>query len=141
MKRFTHAVQIMKELRSLALAVVLALVMAISIQTPVMAANGAAGAARQSVCEGVNVGGGTCADGGSDIQRVITVVIQILSTIAGIAAVIMLIVGGLKYITANGDSSSISSAKTTIIYAIIGLIIVAMAQIIVRFVLGKATQP
>jgi hypothetical protein len=55
-------------------------------------------------------------------------------------AVIMIIVGGLKYITSGGDSNNVSSAKSTIIYAIIGLVVVALAQFIVQFVLNKVTS-
>lgn len=66
--------------------------------------------------------------------------VNIFSAIVGIIAVIMIIVGGLKYITSGGDSSKVGSAKNTLLYAIIGLIIVALAQIIVHFVIGKATS-
>jgi hypothetical protein len=44
----------------------------------------------------------------------------------------------LRYITSGGDSTKVSGAKNTLIYAIIGLIIVALAQLIVHFVLGQA---
>lgn len=63
--------------------------------------------------------------------------IDILSVVVGVIAVIMIIIGGLKYVTSNGDSNSISSAKNTIIYALIGIVVVAIAQSVVRFVLGK----
>lgn len=102
----------------------------------------AQGTAKEDVCAGVNLdNAGGCASGGTELQTVIRAVIQILSLIGGIAAIIMLIIGGIKYVTSGGDSSSIASAKTTIIYAIVGLIIVALAQVIVRFVLGRATNP
>jgi hypothetical protein len=52
----------------------------------------------------------------------------------------MIVWGGLRYITSGGDSNKLSSAKNTIIYALIGLIIVALSQFIVRFVLAKATE-
>jgi uncharacterized membrane protein len=65
-------------------------------------------------------------------------IINIFSWIVGVIAVIMIIVGGLKYITSGGDSSNVSSAKNTILYALVGLVIVALAQFIVRFVLGQA---
>ena len=61
--------------------------------------------------------------------------------IVGVVAVIMIIVGGLKYITSGGDSGNISGAKNTILYAVIGLIFVALAQVIVRFVLARSTNP
>ena len=58
-----------------------------------------------------------------------------------IAAVIMIIWGGFRYVTSGGDSNKVSSAKNTIIYAVIGLIIVALAQFIVKFVLDKTVAP
>lgn len=73
------------------------------------------------------------------VNRIIATVINVISTLIGIVAVFMIIFAGFKYITSGGDSSNVASAKTTIIYAIVGLIIVAMAQLIVRFVLTKAT--
>jgi len=94
--------------------------------------------AKSQVCQGVNLtGSGGCGGGTTEITKIIRVVINILSIIAGVAAVIMIIVGGLKYITSGGDSSSIASAKHTLIYALVGLIIVALSQFIVQFVLGK----
>lgn len=92
------------------------------------------------VCEGVNAaaGGTDCTDGG-DLDNIVTVFLNLFSVIIGIVAVVMIMVSGFKYITANGDSGSINSAKSTLIYAIIGLIIVALAQFIARFVLDKAT--
>ncbi len=72
------------------------------------------------------------------IDDIIGLAVKWMSIIAGIIAVIMLIVGGLKYITSNGDSNSISSAKKTIIYAIVGLVVVAISQIIVRFAITQA---
>ncbi|MFZ1484403.1 MAG: pilin [Candidatus Saccharimonadales bacterium] len=72
---------------------------------------------------------------GLNLSNVIKQVITILGTVIGIVAVIMIMVGGFKYITASGDSSKVSSAKNTIIYAVIGLVIAALAQVIVRYVI------
>lgn len=74
------------------------------------------------------------------INTLLTNIINIFSLIVGVVAVIMIIIGGLKYITSGGESSNITGAKNTILYAVIGLVIVALAQFIVRFVLNKATQ-
>ena len=65
-------------------------------------------------------------------------IINLFSAVVGIIAVIMIIVGGVKYITSGGSSEKTSSAKDTILFAIVGLIVVALAQIIVRFVIHKA---
>ena len=71
------------------------------------------------------------------INSILTLVINIFSLVVGVISVIMIIIGGLKYITSGGEASNISGAKNTIIYAIVGLVIVALAQFIVHFVLGK----
>lgn len=93
------------------------------------------------VREGVNFTcpGGNCGNQTAEtkVGEIIATVINILSIVVGVVAVIMIIIGGLKYITSSGDSANITSAKNTILYAIIGLVVVALAQIIVRFVLDK----
>lgn len=74
------------------------------------------------------------------LNDIISLVINIFSVVVGLAAVIMIIIGGLKYITSGGDSGNIQSAKNTILYAIIGLVVVALAQFIVRFVLSRVSS-
>jgi len=83
---------------------------------------------------------GNNATGTQKIQDIVTLVVNIFSIVVGIVAVIMILVGGFKYITSGGDSGNITSAKNTIVYAIIGLVIVALAQFIVKFVLDKVTS-
>jgi len=71
------------------------------------------------------------------VNGIIHLVINIFSLVVGVISVIMIIIGGLKYITSSGDSGNVTGAKNTILYAIIGLVVVALAQVIVRFVLAK----
>jgi hypothetical protein len=78
-------------------------------------------------------------DAGTRVNEIIKLVINIFSLIVGVIAVIMIIIGGLKYITSGGDSGNVSGAKNTIIYAVVGLVVVALAQFIVRFVLEKVS--
>jgi hypothetical protein len=94
--------------------------------------------AKSEICKGVGAasGSGGCVNDGS-LSRVVRVIINLFSVIIGIVAVIMIMVAGFKYVTANGDSGNLSSAKNTLIYAIVGLVIVALAQFIVKFVLDK----
>jgi hypothetical protein len=93
-------------------------------------------ASRNEACKGANLQNDpSCAD--NDLSGTIKTVVNILSAIVGVAAVIMIIIGGFRYITASGDSGSISSAKNTIIYALVGVVIATLAQVIVRFVLGR----
>lgn len=95
--------------------------------------------ARDAACEGVQLTGGSCDGGTADrtVNGTIKTVIDLLSVVVGFIAVIMIIVGGLKYIISSGDSGNVNSAKNTILYAIVGLVIVALAQVIVRFVLNQ----
>jgi hypothetical protein len=98
----------------------------------------------QGLCAGVNLDvNDTNCTGGSDavstINDLIRKVINLLSVIVGVVAVIMIMVGGFRYITSGGNDTGVTSAKNTILYAIIGLIIVALAQLLVRFVLRQVT--
>lgn len=82
---------------------------------------------------------GCGSDAPSRVSHLITVIINILSAVVGIIAVIMIIIAGLRYITSGGKQESVTGAKNTILYAVIGLVIVALAQLIVHFVLNKTT--
>lgn len=97
--------------------------------------------AKSAACAGIgDTTGGSCsADSGSTFDSIISTVINVFSIIVGIVAVIMLIVSGFKFITSGGESNSVASAKKGIIYAIIGLVVVALAQFIVHFVLNTAS--
>lgn len=63
---------------------------------------------------------------------------QITNTIlyiVGIIAVIMLIIGGIRYVVSGGDAKKVTDAKNTVLYAIIGLVIAVFAYAIVNFVI------
>lgn len=105
----------------------------------------AADSIADNLCNGANLSinpGAECEDDGTAQQKVddiIKLVINVFSLMVGVVSVIMIIIGGLKYITSGGEGSNITGAKNTIMYAIIGLVVVALAQVIVRFVLAKAS--
>jgi hypothetical protein len=88
----------------------------------------------------IEKGTGQCNETGTGLSGTIATVINVLSVVVGIVAVVMIIVGGLRYITSGGSSEKVTGAKNTILYAIIGLVIVALAQVIVRFVLNKTAN-
>ncbi len=118
-----------------------ACLLAVSLSVPAVVL--AADNNTQAVCEGLALTGGKCGDeqpGQTGINSVIKTVINILSLAVGIIAVIMIIVGGLKYVISSGDSSNINSAKNTILYALIGLVVVALAQVLVRFTINNVSK-
>lgn len=93
-----------------------------------------------------NGGGGTlaCQEGQQNSEGDITgnngivvTVAEVLVYAAGILSVIMLIIGGIKYATSNGDSGNLKSAKNTVLYALIGLVIAIFAQAIVQLVITR----
>jgi hypothetical protein len=53
---------------------------------------------------------------------------------AGIIAVIVIVVGGIRYTTSNGDPANVKNAKNTILYAVVGLVVIIMAAGITQFV-------
>ena len=64
-------------------------------------------------------------------------VTNVILYIAGIVVVIMLIIGGIKYMMSGGDSKKVTDAKNTVLYAIIGLVICFIAFAVVNFVIGS----
>ena len=102
---------------------------------------------QDNLCNGVNDASGdsncstaTTGDGSAGLQSIAATVTKLFSIIVGAISIIMIIYGGFRYITSGGDSGKVGSAKNTLIYAIIGLIIVALAQLLVRFVLSEANS-
>jgi hypothetical protein len=101
---------------------------------------------RTDFCTGANSASGynnacdaATVDGAEDpVRKLLRTIVKYISIVVGGVSIIMIIIGGFKYITSGGDSSNVTGAKNTILYAIVGLIIVALAQIIVRFVLTTA---
>lgn len=97
--------------------------------------------AKDEACKGATVtASGDCEAGtaAGGIEKTIKDIINLISIIVGIVAVIMLIINGFRLVTSGGDSNTVSSARSGIIYALVGLIIVVLAQVIVKFVLTKA---
>lgn len=68
---------------------------------------------------------------------ILTKATQLIALMGGIASVIMIIVGGFRYVLSNGDASAAASARRTIIYAAIGLVIIASAGSIIAFALSR----
>ena len=62
---------------------------------------------------------------------------RLVAAVAAIAAVIIIIVSGFRYVTSGGDSQKAASAKSGLIGALIGLIIIVAAQTIITFVVKR----
>jgi beta-lactamase regulating signal transducer with metallopeptidase domain len=121
-------------------------ILPVLLLTPVAALPSMSVVASQSssqACQGISQLGDSsqnCGKGQTDITKLIKSVVTLLSTLIGVAAVIMIIFAGFRYITSGGDSNRVSSAKSTIIYAVIGLVIAVLAQVIVNFAVSVGTS-
>lgn len=99
---------------------------------------------KDAACKGINFDGTTaasCAEGVGDakINTTLGRAINLFSAIIGIIAVVMIMIGGIKYMTSQGDPNQATAARNTILYAAIGIVVAVLAQVIVRFVLKRFT--
>jgi hypothetical protein len=98
---------------------------------PFSTACGSGGGA-SAVCSGSDQ-----SKGANPIVTIITDATNIVALVAGVAAVVLLVMGSLRYITSNGDSNNVSSAKGTVVNALIGLFVIAIARTLIVYVIGK----
>ena len=93
-----------------------------------------------AVCNGIGISsGGGCPDTAGSVNSTIIAVLDILTWIIGPISVIVIMIAGFRMITSNGDANTFNSARNTIFYASIGIVVVSISQIIVQFVLNKTT--
>jgi len=102
--------------------------------TSVSAACAPGSSAKDCILEGSDIKTGA---GDKSIKDLIKIISEVLLFVLGAIAVIMIIVGGIRYTTSNGEASQIKSAKDTILYSIIGVIVAILAYAIVNFVVGN----
>lgn len=88
--------------------------------------------AKSEVQQGIKDAGGTGNTKG--FGTIAKDIINIMLYVLGAIAVIMIVVGGIRYTTSTGDSSRIKAAKDTIMYSVVGLIVALLAYSIVNFV-------
>jgi len=86
-------------------------------------------------CDGLKAVGGSC--DASTLTGQVQTIISTLFIVAGAVAVIIMIMGGIRYITSTGDGKRVQAAKDTILYAVIGLVVVILGRAIVGFVIGQ----
>lgn len=95
--------------------------------------NSGTDASETVVCQDVN-------EQDSETNPIIGVIrsaVTIVSYVTGVAAIILIIVSAIRFITSGGDSGKIAQAKSALVYALIGIAITVLAQAIISFVLNK----
>lgn len=104
------------------------------VGTTVYSATALADAA-DSITKGVGKTEGS-AGGNKSLGDGIETITSMLLFAVGVIAVIAIIIGGIRYTTANGDQGHVTQAKNTIMYAVIGLIVALVSFAIIQFVLN-----
>ena len=91
-------------------------------------------------------GGASCAQGNGTASNlfssggVFQTIVNVLLFLIGAIAVIMLIIGGVRYVISGGDQAQVTSAKNTILYAIVGIVVAFLAYAAVNFVMTSLNQ-
>lgn len=72
-----------------------------------------------------------------DLPSMAMIIVNTMLVVLGMAAVVMIVIGGVYYATSGGDAAKIKTGKETILYAVVGLIVALLAFAIVNFVIGR----
>jgi hypothetical protein len=88
-------------------------------------------------CSGANADTAVCKSKSDSASSIVQDIINLLLLLIGIIAVVMIIIGGIKYTTSNGDANQVTSAKNTVMYSVIGLIVALLASLIVNTVVKQ----
>jgi hypothetical protein len=129
---------ILSTLVILAILVPLALITQTSYATDINQGNGQI----DSICSGVS-NSAYCSDTNNPTNRiygkngVIVTASYVISIIAGVTAVIMIVIGGIRFMVSGGEPNQVASARNSIIFAIVGLLVIVASESIFLFVINK----
>lgn len=106
--------------------------------------------AAQGLCpngEKIPAGGSLkdCSDSGLDgaannednLMATLTVIVNVIVGVVAFVAVVMIVIGGISFVTSQGDTSRVAKARNTILYGVVGLVVALLAYAIVNFVLSS----
>lgn len=72
-----------------------------------------------------------------DLMGILTTVINVIVAVVGFLAVVMIVLGGISFVTSQGDTAKVAKARNTILYGVVGLVVALLAFAIVNFVLSN----
>jgi Type IV secretion system pilin len=100
--------------------------------------NGSGSASNSTVCSSVNNRTDTQTNNPiTGSGGILSKAVNILAFLTGVASIIIIIIAGIKYITSTGDPGKVSSAKDTILYAVVGLVVSVTARAIILFIVNR----
>lgn len=119
---------------------IMAVMVTLGIALAVVPVAGAVSAINNTCADKLNANTVICKSQGDNINTIIKSVVNTLLFLIGVAAVLVIIFGGITYTTSAGSADAVKKAKDMILYAVIGLVIAFSAYAIVNWVL-KAFGP
>lgn len=91
--------------------------------------NGASGGTTKSTAQATD-----------SFNNIVSTLLNILTVLVGVVAVIMIVLAGYRFITSGGNAEKVKSARNALLYAIIGIVIAALAQVIAQFVINRSVS-
>ena len=111
----------------------------LGVFTPVVsAANGI------NICSEENENSVYCKNkdsGGDQVGGIIKTIVEVLLMAVGAISIIMIVIGGILFALSSGDTQKAAKARSTILYAVVGLIVSIFASAIVKFVFDGFNKP
>ncbi len=94
--------------------------------------------AEESACKGAGgtYAGGKCSTGGKTLEAGFKDIANTLIFIIGAISVIVIIIGGFRYVVSAGNDQAVAGAKNMVLFAVVGLVVAIMAYAIINFVIG-----
>jgi len=129
---------IKKTLRSLVLVPLFVLGVSVVVPQPQQVFAATCDTGQLSISNGADCAQGNQQPGNLFGQNgIFQTITNILLFLIGAISVIMLIIGGIRYVLSNGDSNAVVGAKNTILYAIIGIVVAFLAYGAVNFIITQ----
>lgn len=94
-------------------------------------------------CQGAAASSDVCSNQGqtenpvSGTNGIILKVVDIIALAVGVASVIMIIIGGIKMTMSGGDAGAVKSGRNTVIYALVGVVVILLARSLIVFVINR----
>lgn len=78
--------------------------------------------------------------GNTDVREMIASIINVLMTLLGVIAVVIILLGGFKWMTAGGNEDQVGEAKKIIMQGVVGLVVILSAWAIAQFVINSLVE-
>ena len=132
--------KIIKSIKTIAMTSIFAVTGILGLSTLTLAPAFADDVCNSNAAQAVKDAAGCGSTSKDGLFNVVQAILNTIISVVSIVAVIFIVIGGVKYMTSAGDPSKASSARKTILYAAIGLVVCVLAFAIVNFVIATVLK-